>query len=177
MTLEKALSLLPLRTSAGREGVKIIGQFNRQNFIEFQNESSNEVDTIKVTVEDPDIDPIGGSALDVAAYHLMPCERLNLMLRQERHELLNRPERPCRMEFPPMIAEMYLKNFTADDLFNAVLAPRLPYDQALCEFTCQARYWLPKCSCYLNYQTYQYAGKRNGTTTCPRIAEGLKFFY
>lgn len=174
MTLREALAKLPLRTFAAQMGVKIIGEFNSQNFIEFENEVNGEFDRITVNVEDPEVEPIGSSALDVPSYRLMPCEELTIVLRLERHQLRNRPERPCRTDFPPDIAKMHMKSLPPDVLYNAIFAPSLPYDQALCHLGCQAKYWLPICSCYVNFPTFLYAGMPNDSLACPMLSEGEK---
>lgn len=105
-----------MSTSTATAGVKIFGKFNRRNFIEFENETSKEYDRFSLLIVDPTIDPTGaGSAIDAYQYYFMPCEKLTVTLRLEKHKLLNRKERPCRTDYPPVIAEMFMKNVSAFD--------------------------------------------------------------
>lgn len=60
---------------------------------------------------------------------------------------------------------------TPDDLFNAVFAPNLPYDDKTCEKLCAANYFLPKCKCFVSATAWKYSGSPEGIPVCPKVGK------
>lgn len=126
----------PLRTTRANQfgfGFNIVGHLDARGFIEWTNDTKEGYDMIKVYVSDPESDS-GLSTLKVPYYLLMPCEKILMVLRLERYQLLNREDSPCRVDYPLHVASVFMKNFTPSQLYNPVHAPKLPYDQATCIF-------------------------------------------
>lgn len=170
-TLDEIRNKWPIQTSIANnlsnlQGIQIIGRFNATNFITYQDSNGNR-DNIQVIINSFEVDNPSSNAIGMTYYHLNPCEAVSIALALERYKKLNRPESRCRDDYPDNLKKMLIQPMTTDYLYNPIFAPFLPYDQQTCAILCAAEYWLPKCDCYVSYDTYQYAGEPSDVPICP----------
>lgn len=87
---------------------------------------------------------------------VLPCESLTTAISMKEFHLINREERRCRNDYPISLKNLLKNPLAPRDLFNAILAPDLPYDQTVCEHLCISKYWLPISHCIKKWAFWLY---------------------
>lgn len=80
---------------------------------------------------------------------------------------IDRSDSPCRNDYPLELKQLLKDPLEPKDLYNAALAPSLPYDPRTCESICATKYWLSKCNCIMFPEVYLYAGSPENLVVCP----------
>lgn len=170
LTYDDVREMWPLKTSSSnslQSGINLFGNFNAVDFLESADSNGN-ADTITLAFSSFETDSLQ-SVVGVPYYQLLPCEAITISLSLEHHTLQDRADSPCRDDYPEELSQMLLKPMTPDVLYNGVFAPNLPYDQRTCESLCIAKYWLPKCGCYVAFSAWVYAGMPQNVSGCPEF--------
>lgn len=162
--------------------------FNSSNFIE--STDKNEKDDLELKIVSFDSDP--NDITDMKGVpeflQLVPCDKMTVAISLQQYHLINRPESPCRKDYPSKLKKLIMTPQKPQWLYNAMLAPNLPYDRRVCDNLCMVNYWLPICNCVISSDIYSYAGgidnhsvaqcsldiTENGNKTCvPFFASSL----
>lgn len=148
----------------------ITGYLNATDFIEYCrdfDDNDNNCDWIYLYISSYENDYTGTSlGIGVPQYTLLPCENLMLSIALEHQVRIDRETSRCRQEYLPAVTRIVKPVLEPKDLFNAIFAPTLPYDQLTCDRLCTAKYWLPKCNCYMSWMSHRYAGSPANMTSC-----------
>lgn len=110
------------------ETLRIMANFDAKNFVERKDENGNE-DHIVLSLAAFDTN----SEKKEIMFELMPCEQLDVSVALEYYSMINKPNNPCRDEYPNEIAERLNATLPAHLMFNPVFATNFPYDADLCE--------------------------------------------
>ena len=130
------------------QGLTISAQIDASHFIETPDEQNN-VDSISLVVSSFETDA-RSSAIDIPSYQLLPCEFLRHITRTRALQALESEAQSLPRGLPRRFKAAIKATMGAEDYYNPVFAPQLPYDQETCEQLCAAKYWLPKCGCYVS---------------------------
>lgn len=171
ITLQNAKQRWPLKAEAAGSpnyGITVIASVNATNFIEYP-DMDNNYDYIEISISNFETDAPSDSNIK---FQLLPCEKIDIVVALEHYTSINRPENPCRDDYPDGLLKALLKlPMHPTDLNNPIFAPDLPYSEYTCNAMCHTNYWLPKCNCYVYDEIWLYAGKPGQTMVCPRRAE------
>ena len=96
---------------------------------------------------------------------------MELYIALQHYTLQNRENSPCRDEYPESLKTMLANPMPESLFYNPLNAPNLPYDPNTCGNLCDAKYYLPKCGCYINVESWIYAGKPENATVCPFVTK------
>lgn len=170
----KALEVWPLRsgyvTGERDNGFAISVYFNASNFVEEKKDGDK--DKIMLQIISFDIDP--NELTDTIGVPenllLLPCHDVSIAVRLQRSHLIDRIESPCQNDYPEDLRKLVNSPLKPERLYNALLAPNLPYDQRVCDNMCLVNYWLPICHCIMSYEIWHYAG---GQANNSLIRQGL----
>lgn len=167
----------PLRTEyvtgESDNGFRLECWVNSSHFLETTDK--NEKDELQLKITSFDIDP--NDIADMKGvpeyFRLLPCDVLVVTVTLQQHHLINRAESPCRNDYPAELKKLINTPMKPQWLYNAMLAPDLPYDQRVCDNLCASNYWLPKCNCMISYEAYYYAGGADNASIkyCPEDLE------
>lgn len=180
MSLDSLRDKWPLKaTQAGQpqHGIAIHAEVDATKFIEYDQHRLTEAthydvkefDVIGVYISNFEADGI--DTIGQPFYHLLPCEELIVAIRLEHVTLQDRTSSPCLEDYPPELKALIKNPLEAKFFQNPIHAPNVPYDQQTCNNLCVVKYWLPLCNCYVDYQSWNYAGQPNDQPVCPDFAD------
>lgn len=146
---------------------------NSSHFFEKQSNSDMDRIALKISTFDADPNDLTDTKGVPEYFQLLPCEDLSIAVNLQRIKLINRADSPCRNDYPPGLKMLVPTPIKPVNLYNAMLASELPYDQRTCEEMCVVSYWLPLCSCMMSYDIWHYAGgiENDSVARCPFESE------
>lgn len=140
-------------------GYLIEGHLNGTSFVKAKTE--DDFDMIMVKIYSFDTDPCNYPRTNGVPdyFELLPSDELRITVSLKKYNLLNRPDSPCRTDYPSELKKLLKNPLEPTDLYNSILAPNLPYDEDICAALCYDNYWLSQCNCYMHYDILKYSGK------------------
>lgn len=152
----------PLRTgyvTGERDnGFTISVYFNSSNVFEETTDESKDKIMLQIISFDSDPNELTDTFGVPENIRLIPCEDTSIAVRLQQHHRIDRPESPCRNDYPADLRKLVETPLKPEWLYNAMLAPKLPYDQRVCDNMCLVNHWFPKCHCIMSYDVWYYAG-------------------
>lgn len=139
-------------------GITIIFYVNNSHFFDKQSNLDMDKILLKIITFDADPNDLTDTIGVPEVFQLMPCDDLSIAISLQKFKLINQAESPCRNDYPTDLKVLLPTAINPANLFNAMFAPDLPYDQRICEELCVVKYWLPICNCFVSYDIWRYVG-------------------